>query len=43
MRPVGLQFDQRVEDGGLRLGEAQGLGVTVDRAAIEAVMRGNTP
>ncbi|GCL61561.1 mandelate racemase/muconate lactonizing enzyme family protein [Pseudaquabacterium pictum] len=38
-RPLGIDYDQRVADGGLHLGETPGLGVRVDRAAIEAHMR----
>lgn len=38
-QPLGLQLDQRVEDGGLRLGDTPGNGVRVDRAAIEALMQ----
>lgn len=38
-RPLGVQWDQRVEDGGLRLGETPGHGVRVDREAIEALMK----
>lgn len=37
-RPEGLTLDQRVESGGLRLGETPGHGVRVDRAAVEAIM-----
>lgn len=38
-RPLGIQLDQVVEDGGLRLGDLPGHGVRVDRAAIEALMQ----
>ena len=34
--PVGLRVDQEIEDGGLVLGDAPGLGIEVDEAAIEA-------
>ncbi|ONK09616.1 enolase C-terminal domain-like protein [Streptomyces sp. MP131-18] len=32
--PVGLTVDQTIEDGGIVLGDAPGLGITVDEAAI---------
>lgn len=37
--PLGLQLDQRVEHGGLRLGDTPGHGIRVDRPVIEALMR----
>jgi L-alanine-DL-glutamate epimerase-like enolase superfamily enzyme len=40
--PVGLTVDQHIDDGGVLLGEAPGLGIAVDEAAIarETVERG---
>jgi L-alanine-DL-glutamate epimerase-like enolase superfamily enzyme len=37
--PVGLHLDQDVENGGLRLGDLPGNGITVDRHVVEALMR----
>lgn len=32
--PVGLNVDQRIENGGIRLGDAPGLGIVVDESAL---------
>lgn len=32
--PHGLQVDQRIEDGGIRLGDSPGLGITLDETAL---------
>lgn len=32
--PVGLEVDQQIEDGGIILGDAPGLGISIDEAAI---------
>ena len=35
--PVGLTVDQTIDDGGIRLGDEPGLGITLDEAAIAAI------
>jgi len=39
VQPAGLRLDLTVEDGAFVLGDRPGLGVTVDRAEIDAVDR----
>ncbi|ODP39560.1 mandelate racemase/muconate lactonizing enzyme family protein [Sphingomonas turrisvirgatae] len=38
--PIGLQVDQQIVDGGIRLGDAPGLGITVDEAALTGAGEG---